>query len=543
MVGEDMSFSPPATGDSPRPPGTLGAKEHPGSALSTFFHSGMFIVLCLALLKLLLHFWANGHYGHFRDELYYIACGEHLDWGYVDQPPLVGMVARLSRLLLGDSLFAIRFFPAVAGALKVLLAGLIACELGGRRFAQALAAITVIIAPAYLVIDNFLSMNAFEPVFWMGSIYAVVRFIKTGNSKLWLWFGVLAGLGLQNKHSTLFFGFAVVVGLLLTPQRKFFLNKWIWIAGLLVLVIFLPNLIWQMRHDWATLELLNNVKNSTKNVSLSPVQFFLQQILLLHPLTFPLWLAGLWFIFFTQAGRPFRVLGWTYLVLFATFVVLKGKIYYLAPAYPMLLAAGALLVEDLILRSGQGWLKPAVVTILLAGGAALAPVGLPVLPVKTFLRYQEALGAIGLKPPRTETSHTAALPQHYADQFGWEEMTATVARIYNSLSPEDRAKTAIFGGNYGEAGAIDFFGKKYGLPKAISSHQNYFFWGPREYTGEVVIVLGGTRQNLEQRFHYVEKAAVLYHPYAMPFENRPVYLCRGLKVPLKQLWPKLKNWL
>jgi hypothetical protein len=507
---------------------------------SRFFQSGTFLVICLALVKLLIHFVANGRYGCFRDELYYLACAEHLDWGYVDQPPLVALIVWLSRALLGDSLFAIRFFPAVAGAVKVVLAGLMARELGGGRFAQVLAALAVLIAPVYLGTDNFLSMNAFEPVFWMGCAYVLIRTIKTGNQRLWLWFGLLAGLGLENKHSTAFFGFGVFVGLLLTAQRRFFRQKWIWLGGLVALAIFLPNLVWQVRHDWATLELLNNVKNSTKNVTLSPVQFFAQQILMMHPLNFLIWLVGLGFYFFARTGKAFRVLGWTYLVMFIAFVALKGKVYYLAPAYPMLLAAGALVVENWIQRSGQTWLKAAVVSLLILGGAATAPYGLPVLPVETFLRYQNAMG---LKSPRTETSHTAELPQLYADQFGWEEMTVAVARVYHSLSPEEQAKTAIFGNNYGEAGAIDFFGTKYGLPKAISAHQNYFFWGPREYTGEIVIVLGGARRNLEQRFEHVEKAAVLFHPYAMPFENGPVYLCRGLKEPLKELWPKLKYWL
>ncbi len=493
----------------------------------------------LALVKLSLHLWANQGYGYFRDELYYIACGEHLDWGYVDQPPLIAVVAKLSRLLLGDSLSAVRFFPAVAGALLVLLTGLIVRELGGGRFAQALAAISVLIAPFYLGIGNFLSMNAFEPLFWMGCAYVLILVLKTGNPRLWLWFGLLAGIGLLNKHSMLFFGFGVVVGLLLTPQRKVFLNRWIWIAGLVALAVFLPNLIWQIRHDWPTLELLNNVKNSTKNVALSPMDFFLQQILLLHPLSFPLWMAGVGFYFFTREGKPYRVLGWTYLVMFVAFVFLKGKVYYLAPAYPMLLAAGALVTEKVIGRSSHGWLKPAVVTVLIIGGILLAPFGLPVLPVETFLHYQRA---IGIEPPRTETSHTAELPQLYADQFGWEGMTATVAGIYNGLSAEEKAKTAIFAANYGEAGAIDFFGPKYGLPRAISGHQNYFFWGPRQYTGEIVLVLGGSLQVLEQYFSHVEEAAVLHHPYAMPFENRPVYLCRGLKTPLKELWPQLKNW-
>ena len=501
---------------------------------------GMGIVLLLTLVKLLLHLWANRGYGYFRDELYFLACGEHLDWGYVDQAPMVAGVAWLSRALFGDSLSAIRFFPAVAGAVKVLLAGLMARELGGGRFAQALAALTVIIAPVYFAADNFLSMNAFEPVFWMGCIYVLLRILNTGNPKLWPWFGVLAGLGLMNKHSMLFFGFALVVGLLLVPARKHFLNRWFWLAGLIAFLIFLPNVLWQGQNDWATLEFLNSVAASTKNIVLSPWLFFAQQILLIHPLNFPIWMAGLGFLFFTERGKPYRVLAWTYIVLLVSFIVLKGKAYYLAPAYPMLLAAGGVAVEILFRRWERVWPKAALLTVLTIGGAVLAPYGLPVLSPGGFLEYEKA---VGIKSPRTETGHTAELPQLYADQFGWEEMTAAVARIYHNLSPEEKSQTAIFGNNYGEAGAIDFFGPKHGLPKAIGGHNNYYLWGPRDYSGEIMIVLGGTRERLEELFEQVTEEAVLDTPFAAPYENRPVYLCRGLKTSLKDLWPKIKNWI
>ena len=496
-------------------------------------------VTVIALVKLAVHLVWNRGYGYFRDELYYLACAEHLDWGYVDQPPLVAVIAWASRAGMGDSLSALRFRPAVAGAGKVFLAGLIARELGGGRFAQALAALAVLIAPVYLGIDNFLSMNAFEPLFWMGCAWLQIRILKTGNTQLWIWFGLLAGLGLMNKHSMVFFGFGAVVGLLLTAERRLLATRWLWVGGAVALLIFLPNLIWQAQQDWATFELLRNVKETGKNVVLSPWQYFAQQILLLHPLNFPVWMAGLGFFFFARAGRSFRALGWTYVVMFATFVALEGKNYYLAPVYPMLLAAGAIVVEGWIARSGRAWLKPALATVLVAGGAALAPMVLPVLQPGSLLRYMKT---IGIEPPRTERSHTAALPQHFADQFGWEEMTREVARIYHELPAEERAKTAIFGNNYGEAGAIDFFGPRYGLPKAISAHQNYFFWGPREYTGESVIVLGGDREDLEQDFEEVAEAGKLNHPYAMPFENRPIYLCRRLKMPLSEVWPRIKHW-
>lgn len=290
--------------------------------------SALTIAIYFALADLLIHFLTNGRYGYFRDELYFLACGDHLDWGYVDFAPLIAWIAKLSRTLLGDSLPAIRFFPALAGALKILLTGLIARELGGQRLAVALACLCVLIAPIYLGLDSLLTMNAFEPLFWMGCAYVLILVFKREHPKRLIWFGLLAGIGLQNKHSMLLFGFALVVGLLLTPERRLFANKWIWIAGAMALALFLPNLIWQQQHHWPTLEVLSNVKRMHKNVELAPLAFVGQQVLLLLPTSAPVWLAGLWFFFFDRIGKRYRALGWAFVMVFALMMVLKGKNYY-----------------------------------------------------------------------------------------------------------------------------------------------------------------------------------------------------------------------
>jgi hypothetical protein len=495
---------------------------------------------CLALATLLLHFLTNGRYGYFRDEFYYIACGEHLDFGYVDHPPLIAVIARITRGLLGDSLFAIRFFPAVAGALTVLLTGWMARELGGGRFAQVLAALAVMIAPVYLVIDNFLSMNAFEPLFWMLCAYIIILILKRENPKLWLRFGLVAGIGLMNKHSMLFFGFGLFIGLLLTPNRKFFFNKWTWLGILLAFAIFLPNLLWQIKHDWPTLEFMRNA-SLLKNYPISPVEFLSGQVLLMHPLTVPIWLAGLYFYLVAQEGKPYRVLGWIYVALLALFVVTQAKGYYLAPVYPMLLASGALVVERFSERRHWNWLKPVTIVLLILGGIVTAPFGLPVLPVETFPKYARILG---LQEVKMERGRTGKLPQHYADMFGWENMVATVAKVYNNLSPEERAKCAIFTHNYGEAGAIDFFGKEYQLPKAVSGHNNYYLWGPRNYSGEIVITVGESLPDVRKTFDQVEPAAVITHEYARPEEDHlPVYICRNPKMALKEAWRQTKHYI
>ena len=501
--------------------------------------SPLAVAACLAAAKLLTHVLTAGGYGYFRDELYYIACGEHLDWGYVDHAPMVAWAARLARALFGDSLVALRLLPAVAGALKVFLTGLIARELGARRFAVLLACLCVLVG-GHLALDGFFSMNAFESLVWTACAYAVVLAIRRGEPRRWLWFGALAGLGLLNKHSMLFFGFGVFAGLLLTPARGFFRSRWLWLGGALAFVIFLPNLVWEYRHDWATLELLANVRATGKNVELSPLEFLAQQVLILHPLTLPVWLAGLWYFLFDRDGRRYRLLGVAYVVVLGLMIALKGKNYYLLPIYPMLFAGGAVWWEAALgARRRLRWLKFAYPALLLITGAILAPLAVPVLPVGALVRYQSALG---FAPPKTEVGHAGLLPQHFGDRFGWPEMVAEVARVYHALPAEERAVAGIYANNYGEAGAIDFFGPRHNLPKAVSPHQSYYLWGPRDVSGEVLILLQSKRADAERYCGSVEEGPAISHPYSMAEEKYTILICRGLKPPLGELWPLLKRW-
>lgn len=497
------------------------------------------VIICLSACKLLVHLYASRHYGYFIDELYYLACSRHLDWGYVDQPPLIALITWIGRLLLGDSLPAIRFLPALAGAAEVALTGLIARELGGKRFAQGLAALAILVAPGILGLGNVLSMNAFEPLFWMGCAWLMIRMVKTTNPKLWIWFGILAGFGLENKYSMLIFGAGIVLGLLLTPERHLLSSPWLLAGGAIAFLIFLPNLLWNIRHHFPFLELQANIRRSGRDVPLTPLAFFGEEILSMHPLTLPLWLAGLWFYFFSTEGRQFRALGWAWIFTAAVIVTLSPRVYYLYPAFPLLFAAGAVIWEARLNRPQPLWRKLAWPALLISTAAVFAPLAIPMLPPETYIRYTKALH---LTPPPIETYKLGPLPQIFADEFGWEEMAATVARVYNNLPPEVRAKTAIFGQNYGQAGAIDLFGPKYGLPPAISGHQNYFLWGPRGYTGESVIVMDDRQDRLEQLFTSVQKVASVYHPYSMPQEHFDVFYCRGLKRPLNEIWPQLKNW-
>jgi hypothetical protein len=494
-----------------------------------------------AAISLLVHVITNSRYGYFRDELYFIACAHHLDWGYVDMAPLSASLLRIELALFGNSLFALRLFPALASAGTIALTGALTHQLGGRVWATALACSGSLCALVFLALGNFYSLNVFEPLFWMGCAYCLVRIINRGSWRFWLWFGLLAGLGVENKHSFAFFGVGLLVALLFSPERREFLRPGIWFGGLIALAVALPNLLWQIQHHWPTYELLSNIAHSNKNIVLSPPQFLIQQMLILNPATLPLWLGGLVWLLVGQHGRRYRVLGLAYLITLAVFIILHGKHYYLAPVYPMLFAAGGVALERFF-SSRFTFVRPAFLATMFTAAAILAPTVIPILLPERLIGYMKA---IHFEPPRTETSHTAALPQLFADQFGWEEMVRSVAGAYQNLSPNEKRTVAIFCQNYGEAGAIDFFGPSYGLPPAISGHQNYFLWGSRAYTGTLMLVLDDSAEDERQQFQSVEDLGPIESsPWAMPWERRlHLYLCRDLKGGLPNLWPKLKEWL
>ena len=398
-------------------------------------------VAAVAAVKLLLHLYAGRHYGYFCDELYYLACARHLAWGYVDQPPLIALVVAIVRAVLGDSLAAIRFLPALAGAGKVLLTGLIARELGGKRFAQGLAALCTLAAGGFLALDHFLSMNAFEPLFWMGCAWVVIRIVKTGDLKLWLWFGLWAGIGLENKHSMLIFGFGILTGLLLTPERRLLRTKWLWIGGLVAFLIFLPNLLWNIQYHFPFLELQANIRRNGRNVDLTPLAFLGQEILAMLPMSAPIWLAGLWFFFFHREGKPFRALGWAWLTTAALILALSPRIYYLFPAFPLLFAGGSVLWERWLAGARVQWVKPVYVALIVLMAAALAPTMVPLLPVETYIRYS---AATHLAPPRIETHRASArcrsfLPTSSAGRKWRPRWRASITVCPRTFEPEPRS--------------------------------------------------------------------------------------------------------
>jgi hypothetical protein len=482
----------------------------------------------------------NGRYGYFRDELYYLALSHHLAWGYVDLAPLAPLILHVQGFLVGYSLHAIRFLPALAFAFEILLTGFITQELGGKRFAILLACLAVLVAPVILGNATRFSMNPFEPLFWMGTIYFLLRAINRDRPDMLVWVGVLVGLGIENKHSTAFFLIALLAGLLLTPQRRLFRTKWLWIAAGIIVLLCLPNLIWQYLHGFPTWVDLSNVKKIHKNVDLPPLPFLKQQIMMLLPLNALIWIAGLGFLLFDRDSRCHRVLGITYLAFLAIMMALHAKDYYLAPIYPMLFAAGGAFWEEFVaLHTRLRWAKVAFPIALAALGVVAAPLVLPILPPAKIVPY---MGALGIRMTRTETHMSSELPQHFADEFGWPEMVAQVAEVYNALPAKERAKTAILAGNYGSAGAIDFFGPRYGLAKSISAHQNYYYWGFRQYTGESLIMLNWNLDDAQYWCNNVEQGPKVDQPFTMAWEHYTILICHGLKEPMAETWPHFKVW-
>jgi hypothetical protein len=497
------------------------------------------LLLGLALLKVLLQFAGIRHYGFFRDELYYMDCGRHLAWGYVDQPPLIAFFAWFASHVIGHSIMALRLLPVLSGGAVVFLTGILARELGGDAFAQCLAAVSALFAPAFLAFDSFFSMNAFEPLFWVLCALLTVRIVSGASPRWWLAFGALAGIGLENKHTMLVFGFGLVAGLLLSGEARLFRSKWIWLGALIAFAIFLPNLIWEARHGWPQIEVVRNAQ-LFKNIHISALDFAGDQVAFMNPLALPVWLGGLAWLLFARDGRPFRFLGWCYLIVLAVFLFFDGKSYYVLPAYPLILAAGGVAIERFAQSEIRSWVRVALPATIVAGGLVMAPFGVPFLPINTFLRYEKIVPA-GKIAKTERDAEPVKLPQLYADMFGWQNIATTVSHVYDSLPTSERVSCGILAGNYGEAGAIDYYGPALGLPAALSGHNSYYDWGPGRYTGSCMIIFGERSDRYIKLFSDVREAAVIKSAHAMPNERDiPVYLCHKPVAPLRELWPDFK---
>jgi Dolichyl-phosphate-mannose-protein mannosyltransferase len=497
---------------------------------------GVVALLAVAMFLLLMCF--AGRYGFSSDELYFMACAQHPAWGYVDLPPLLPWLTFVVRHTLGSSLYAAHLYPALAFAVAIVLSARLARELGGGPRSAIIAAVLASVSPVMLAVGHVLSANALDMPLWIACVLVLVRIERTNNPRLWLLFGALAGIALLHKYSLAFYLAAMLVGVLLTPWRRWLVDPWSWAGAALAVVIVLPNLIWQANRDFPFLQVLHNIAAHHRNVVLPPLQFVFAQALLANIFGFAFVLAGAVYLF-TPPARRFRALGWSYLAFMLLMFALHAKDYYLGPIYPIMFAAGAVAAE-------RWWAGPwgrRLVTAYLAVAAIfcalLLPTFVPVFPIDTFAAYYQKLPL-----RRTEAEHNvhSSLPDFYSTDFGWRELAALVARYYNSLPPEERRKTAIYADFYGEAGAIDLFGPALGLPTAISGHHSYWYWGPRGSTGDSVILIGYDRGAMRHHCASFTLVGTPHARWARPDQLTPVYHCRGLDYDLTKEWRRFRHF-
>jgi hypothetical protein len=480
---------------------------------------------------------ASINYGFHRDELYYIIMSQRLDFGYLELPALAPFLLSLVRAVLGTTLASVHLLPALSGAALIFITFRMAKELGGGGLAAILAAVATALAPQYIGSDSIYSYDYLDKLAWVLALYFLLLYFKRGAERYLCLFGLAMGLGLLSKVSIVFLGAVFLAALALTGYRKLFARPTLYTAGGLAFVFVVPYLIWQTVHHWPTLEFYGHYA-SGKTYPYTLLESFFTQVLNMNPLTLPLWATGLVFFWTKDKGR-YRPLTLMYVFLFGGFYAIQAKSYMIAPFYTVLYAGGAVVLIGEARRAARRWAGVAYAVLIALLGVYVAPRARPLLPVEAYLRY--AHGRLGFRQERLELRD---LPQHFADRFGWPEFVDKCREVYESLPPEDKKEAVFLTANYGEASAINFYGTRFGLPEALSGHNQYYLWGPRGHSGRVVIVFRmGSREDLLNYFDSVAEAARTEVKHAMPYESgQPIFVCRGIKIPLALAWPKCKSF-
>ena len=488
------------------------------------------VLVLMAICLVAIHTLTNGQYGFHRDELATLDDARYPAWGYPAYPPVTPMIARLAMALFGPAMTGVRLFAALAQAVVLVLSGLMARELGGGRWAQAAAAVAVMIAPVALGSGALFQYVCFDYLWWVTVAYLLIRLLKDGNPRWWLALGVVAGLGLMTRYSMAFLLAALAGGVVLTPARRYLRSPWLWGGATIAFLIFLPNLIWQFQHDFISLELLRS--NHARDIRIGRTDSYLsgQLMTAANPFTVPLWLAGLWFYFRRKEGAPFRLIGWLYVFTFLIYLAAHGRDYYEAPAYPMLLVGGAVAFELWMASWKAVWArvtKGVLWVAFAAGGLLVAAIVMPVAPVNSA----------GWKFASSKNGDLK-------EEIGWPELTEIVAGIRDSLSAEDRAQLGILAGNYGEAGALNLYGPAHGLPRAFSGIDSYWLRGYPDPPPRTLIVVGISREFLERNFESCELAGHITNRFNVMNEettrHQEIFLCRRLKQPWPEFWKRFK---
>jgi len=500
-----------------------------------------------ALATVGIHIAFAHRFGYYRDELYFIDCAKHLAWGYVDQPPLVPFLTWLTAPF-GYAVWALRFFPGLLAGVTVLFACAIARELRGGAFAQALTGLTIVLAPGLIGIAYGLSTEILSPAAWTALIYLTIRLVNTRDTRLYFAMAAVMTLGLYAKYSIAACALALAIGLLVTGQGALLRSSRLAAAAAITVLLVLPNAAWQINHGFPMLEVLHNdqlnrhalangMADESPNRWINALYMFGLQFAYQNPLFAPIWIWGLVHAWKT---RTYRFVTVAYLVLLLLLVATIGRGYYIQGCYPALFAAGAVAIER-AMAARPRWARAAILAGVFAGGLPMVPLSLPILPLPQYMAYERE---IGLSRPAPPDGKSHLINPMFADQLGWKRMTQTVAGAFWSLPAPERRVTAVFADRYAYAGALDYYGPRYGLPPVISPNNSYYLWGTRGYTGRSVLAVGATDYWLLLHwFGSVRQVAVYRNDLRWMLEGPlPIYLCTRPRVPLATMWPALKYY-
>lgn len=480
------------------------------------------IIGILAAFKFLIHWFGNQNYGFHRDELLHLSVSEHLNWGYFEFPPFIALIGKVSYLLFDYSLIGVRIFPTLAGLITLYLCCAMAKELGGKSKAVLLAGVSVLAFLPFYRNHTLFQPVVFDQLFWTLGFYFLVKFIKTEQHKFLLLMGVTAGFGLMNKYTMLIWGFGIAISLLFYKKAELYKSKWLYLSGVVALLIFLPNIIWQLQHDIPFLLHLESLQSKQLD-AINPLEFGLAQLEL--PFTLVVSLIGIWGLFFDIKLKKYATIGTSFLIIFITMWILNSKAYYFFAAYPIVFAAGAVKIEQL-LSNKPNW-NYVVAGILLLPAIPYMPQLTPILPIDEYVEYTDK----SLVDGRIE------LNGDYADMFGWEEQVALIDSLYQELCADGKANCVIWAENYGEAGALKILGDKYHLPDPISRHGSFWLWGFQDKNADIWISIGNETESVNSVFNEVKLVKRIYHKYAIDEENGiPVYICSNPKVDIEQWW-------
>ncbi len=490
------------------------------------------LLILLALLKFALHLATNGEYGFHRDELAMLDNARRLDWGYVAYPPLAPFLARIELELFGPNLTGFRFFSALAVSAALVLTGLMAWRLGGGWYAQATGAVAAGIAPIVLIQGALFQYVSFDYLWWVLVAYCVISLLQTDDPRWWLGIGTAIGLGMMTRYTMAFLAVSLAAGILLTPVRRWLRTPWPWAGAAISILIFLPNLLWQIQHQFISLEFLASI--NARDVSLGrtagylPEQFFVST----NPFTIPMWVSGLYVSFFRPPDRRYRLLGWLFLIPFLLLLVTGGRSYYLAPAYPPLFALGAVASErrlagkEPVQARRMIWQTAAILVAGLIVGAGLM---LPLAPINSG--WWQVVNQVH---------------DNFREQLGWPELVESVSQIHSTLSQEEGSPVGILAGNYGEAGAINLYGPAYGLPQAISAINSHWLRGYGENPPQTLIVLGYSQEEAGQLFEQCSVAGRITNRYGVENEetlyHEEIFVCRGTRKPWPEMWAEMRRF-